>query len=58
MEKEKLESVKKVAPTLHKMHQLKEEFIQTFEPKKDWVEGLFSLSDLLKDAISVFPQKL
>jgi len=56
IEKEKLESVKKVAPTLHKMHQLKEEFIQIFEAQKDWVEGLFSLSDWLKDAISVFPK--
>ena len=56
IEKEKLESVKKVAPILHKMHQLKEEFIQIFEAQKDWVEGLFSLSDWLKDAISVFPK--
>ena len=56
IEKEKLESVKKVAPILHKMHQLKEEFIQIFEAPKDWVEGLFSLSDWLKDAISVFPK--
>jgi len=56
IEKEQLESVKKVAPTLHKMHQLKEEFIQIFEAPKDWVEGLFSLSDWLKDAISVFPK--
>jgi transposase len=56
IEKEKLESVKKVAPTLHKMHQLKEEFIQIFEVQKDWVEALFSLSDWLKDAISVFPK--
>ena len=56
IEKEKLESVKKVAPILHKMHQLKEEFIQIFEAPKDGVEGLFSLSDWLKDAISVFPK--
>jgi hypothetical protein len=40
------------------MHQLKEEFRQIFEAPKDWVEGLLSLSDSLKDAISVFPQKL
>ena len=56
IEKEQLESVKKVAPTLHKMHQLKEEFRQIFEAPKDWVEGLLSLSDWLKDAISVFPK--
>ena len=56
IEKEQLESVKKVAPTLQKMHQMKEEFIQIFESPKDWVEGLLSLSDWLKDAISVFPK--
>jgi transposase len=38
------------------MHHLKEEVIQIFEFPKDWVEGLFSLSDWLKDAISVFPK--
>jgi transposase len=56
IEKSQLESVKKVAPTLQKMHQMKEEFRQIFEPPKNWVEGLLSLSDWLKDAISVFPK--
>jgi transposase len=56
IEKYQLESVKKVAPTLQKMHQMKEEFRQIFESSKDWVEGLLSLSDWLKDAISVFPK--
>lgn len=56
IEKAQLESVKKVAPTLQKMHQMKEEFRQIFESPKDWVEGLFSLSDWLKDAISFFPK--
>jgi transposase len=56
IEKYQLESVKKVAPTLQKMHQMKEEFRQIFESPKDWVEGLLSLSDWLKDAISVFPK--
>jgi transposase len=37
------------------MH-LKEEFRKNFEDPKDCVEGLFSLSDWLKDAISVFPK--
>jgi len=55
IEKYQLESVKKVAPTLQKMP-MKEEFRQIFESPKDWVEGLFSLSDWLKDAISVFPK--
>lgn len=56
IEKKQLESVKKVAPTLQKMHQMKEEFRQIFESPKDWLEGLLSLSDWLKDAISVFPK--
>ena len=56
IEKYQLKSVKKVAPTLQKMHQMKEEFRQIFESSKDWVEGLLSLSDWLKDAISVFPK--
>jgi len=54
IEKSQLESVKKVALTLQKMHQMKEDFRQIFEFPKDWVEGLLSLSDWLKDAISVF----
>ena len=56
IEKYQLKSVKEVAPTLQKMHQMKEEFRQIFESSKDWVEGLLSLSDWLKDAISVFPK--
>jgi transposase len=56
LEKEQLESLKKVPPTLHKMPQFKKELRKIFEPPKDWVEGLFSLSDWLKDAISVFPK--
>ena len=35
---------------------MKEKFRQIFESPKDWVEGLFSLSEWLKDAISVFPK--
>jgi transposase len=46
IEKSKLESVKKVAPTLQKMHQMKEEFRQIFESPKDWVEGLLSLTHI------------
>jgi transposase len=55
IEKHQLKSVKKVAPTLQKMHQLKEEFRQIFESSKDWVEGLLSLSDWLKEAIGSIP---
>ncbi|MEG4517069.1 MULTISPECIES: transposase [unclassified Microcoleus] len=35
---------------------MKEEFRQILESIKDGVEGLFSLSDWLKNAISVFPK--
>jgi transposase len=35
---------------------MKEEFRQIFESSKDWVEGLLSLSNWLKDVISVFPK--
>jgi hypothetical protein len=38
------------------MPQFKEESRQIIESPKDWVEGLFSLSDWLKDAISVSPK--
>ena len=55
-EKEKLKEVKKVAPDLGKMHQLKEKFRQIFEKSKDWVEGLFNLSDWLKDTAEYFPE--
>jgi transposase len=55
IEKFKLEAVKKVAPTLKKMH-MKEESRQIFESPKDWVERLLTLNDWLKDAISVFPK--
>ena len=55
-EQEKLKEVKKVAPDLGKMHQLKEKFRQIFEKSKDWVEGLFDLSDWLKDAAEYFPE--
>jgi transposase len=56
LEKEKLESVKKVAPKRGEMPQIKEEFRQFFEFNKDWVEGLFNLSDWLKNARSFFPK--
>ncbi len=55
-EQEKLKEVKKVAPDLGKMHQLKEKFRQIFEKSKDWVEGLFDLSDWLKNAAEYFPE--
>ncbi len=55
-QKEKLESVKKVAPRLAKMHQLKEEFRQIFETASNWGEGLLKLLDWLKAAAPEFPE--
>lgn len=55
-EKDKLKEVQEVAPKLGKMHQLKERFRQLFETSKDWVEGLFSLGDWLKEAAEYFPK--
>jgi transposase len=54
-EKKKLEEVKEVVPNLGKMHQLKEEFRIIFEESEGWVEGLFNLSDWLKDSAKYFP---
>jgi transposase len=38
------------------MHSLKEQFRDIFETSSNWVEGLFSLGDWLKDAFDYFPQ--
>lgn len=38
------------------MHRLKEKFRDFFEDSKDWVEGLFNLSDWLKEAQDYFPK--
>lgn len=54
-QKDKLEEVKKVAPILAKMHLLKEEFRDVFETNFNWVEGLLSLADWLKNAQEYFP---
>jgi transposase len=55
-QKDKLEEVKKVSPVLAKMHCLKEEFRGIFETNFNWVEGLFSLGDWLRDAQEYFPK--
>ena len=49
-QKTKLEQVKKVAPNLGAMHQFKEQFREIFEASSNWVEGLLSLGDWLRDA--------
>lgn len=55
-QKEKLNSVKQVAPLLARMHQLKEEFRLIFEQAENWGEGLLKLSDWLKVAAPEFPE--
>ncbi len=55
-QKDKLEQVKKVAPVLSLMHSFKEQFREIFETKDNWVEGLFSLGDWLRDAKDYYPQ--
>ncbi len=55
-EQEKLKEVEKVAPTLTKMHALKEELRDIFESSKDWSEGLLEIADWLKDVSKYFPK--
>jgi transposase len=55
-QKDKLEEVKKVSPILAKMHGLKEDFRNIFETNYNWVEGLLSLADWLKNAQDYFPK--
>jgi transposase len=55
-QKNKLEEVKKIDSILAIMHSLKEQFRDIFETSSNWVEGLFSLGDWLKDAFDYFPQ--
>ena len=55
-QKDKLKQVKKVSPILAKMHSLKEEFRDIFETNFNWVEGLLSLGDWLRNAQEYFPK--
>jgi transposase len=55
-QKDKLKEVKKVSPVLAKMHCLKEKFRKIFDTNFNWVEGLFSLGDWLRDAKEYFPK--
>lgn len=55
-EKQKLKEVAKVSPLLEKMHQLKESFRKVFENNTNWEEGLFGLTNWLKDARTYFPK--
>ena len=55
-QQDKLEEVKKIDNTLATMHQFKEEFRDIFETSNNWVEGLLSLADWLKNAQEYFPE--
>ena len=57
-QKDKLKEVKKISPVLAKMHSLKEEFRDIFETNFNWVEGLLSLGDWLRNAQEYFPKSL
>ena len=55
-QKEKLDQVKKVCPTLGKMHELKEKFRDIFENSQDGITGLLKISDWLKEAATYYPE--
>lgn len=55
-QKNKLEEVKKLDKTLANMHQFKEKFRDIFEQNNNWVDGLFSLADWLRDTQEYFPE--
>lgn len=57
-QKEKLKSVKDVAPTLAKMHALKEEFRKIFETAESWGDGVSKLLDWMHDALLYFPKSI
>ena len=53
-QKSKLDQVKKVCPTLGKMHELKEKFRDIFEKSQDGITGLLKISDWLKEAATYY----
>lgn len=50
-QKEKLKQIEVEFPDFIKKHQLKEEFIQIFAEGKDWIDGLFKISEWMEKAI-------
>ena len=54
-QREKLEEVKKVSPTLGIMHALKEDFREIYEDAKDWHEGMFRMAKWLEKSGKYFP---
>jgi len=57
-QKDKLKLVKDISPTLSKMHALKEEFRNIFEPAESWGDGVLELLDWMHEALSYFPKSL
>lgn len=57
-QKNKLEEVRKVSPTLAKMHQLKERLRRIFAKGVDWLLALFLIGKWLVSAQEYFPQSL
>jgi len=55
-QKDKLEEVKQVSPTLSKMHHLKEELRMIFKSSIDWLEALFELGNWLVSARQYYPE--
>ena len=55
-QKDKLEEVKQVSPTLSKMHHLKEELRMIFQSSIDWLEALFELGNWLVSARQYYPE--
>ncbi|MEH2156983.1 ISL3 family transposase [Nostoc sp.] len=55
-QKDKLEEVKQVSPTLSKMHQLKEELRMIFKKPIDWLTALFELSNWLLSSRQYYPE--
>jgi transposase len=57
-QKERLNCVQQVSPTLAKMHALKEEFRGIFESTKSWGENIMNLLDWMHDGLSYFPKSI
>ncbi len=55
-QKDKLEQVKQVSPTLGKMHQLKEELRMIFQSSIDWLAALFELGNWFVSARQYYPE--
>ena len=55
-QKDKLEQVKKVSPTLGKMHQLKEELRMIEKSSIDWLAALFELGNWFVSARQYYPE--